>query len=682
MKRAVVAALVLFALSCAKQRREAGGVVVEERGDGHALASNVMTVTLTDEKSDATAVTLTPWQGRPPITFEVRLGERLLHVVKREVDVVSGVAVMRHVFDVDDATLLVSIDPTIPALVVTAHARPGPVEALSLRATTVRDGREVLLDRGAGWNDAVAAPSGYAVLDGAAPLVLASATGLDVAAPDAKSISATAKMTATNSAGVEAKVFVATGKDRRDALSLGARLSNVKARATAEALVEIVDAATKLRVPGRVVIEAQPRVPTALPNVWDVRREAERTQPVVDVAGTRTVVSLPEGHYVLLATRGMGWSIARKELDVLAGDATRVSFELAHETDVPEWIGCDFHVHAKLSFDAVTVSYEDRVRSLAAVGVECAAATEHDHIGDHGPAAKTLGLDAVFRALRGTELTTVAPVFGHFNVYPWPDGAKIPQVHATDPDELFDAVHKLPGDFVFQVNHPRLKNADGSSVGYFDYTSLDPMTGVQHTHYYHYRSDYDALEVFNGYELHDLPHVRATIDEWLRMIDRGEVHVATGSSDAHQLTMPWAGFPRTMVKVGAGWRVDRPIATIVSAVKGGRSYVTSGPLLEMRVGQAGLGDETHEHTAHLEVATTSWLGPPVARLRLGAEDLGEVKLTLDPTRGRWVGEATVPAVTKKRAVVAIVEAPVIGDAVAVTGLPRTLAVTNPIWVLP
>src|SRR5262249_31186453 len=143
----------------------------------------------------------------------------------------------------------------------------------------------------------------------------------------------------------------------------------------------------------------------------------------------------------------------------------------------------------------------------------------------------------------------------------------------------------------FQVNHPRMKTADGSSIGYFDVAGIDPKTGNP-TGKYKFRRDYDALEVFNGYELHELPGVRKMILEWIGMLDRGDVHVATGSSDAHTLTMPWAGFPRTMVRVGEGWReAGRPLQAIVDALKHGRAYVTSGPLVEIRRGDANIGDE-------------------------------------------------------------------------------------------
>ena len=62
-------------------------------------------------------------------------------------------------------------------------------------------------------------------------------------------------------------------------------------------------------------------------------------------------------------------------------------------------------------------------------------------------AAVPAGAVAAVMTVTGVELTTGTPNFGHFNVYPWPTGALVPQTHGTTPRALFDAVHALPGSF-------------------------------------------------------------------------------------------------------------------------------------------------------------------------------------------------------------------------------------------
>jgi hypothetical protein len=436
-------------------------------------------------------------------------------------------------------------------------------------------------------------------------------------------------------------------------------------------------------VQARVMIEG----PFAPP--LDPTRNVETNAPLVDVTSAAFPVRVPPGRYVLRATHGIGWSIAHQELEVQDGDAIEVPLTLRGETLAPTFVGCDFHVHAQGSFDAKAVTYEDRVRSLVAVGVECAAATEHDHVGDHGPAAAQLGLADVFRALTGVELTTGQPVFGHFNVFPWPEGAEIPPTHQTTPDALFDAVHALkkPGapDFVFQLNHPRMRNGDDSMIGYLDILSVDPKTGIAKGPFT-YRKDYDTIEVFNGYNLDAPDRVVSQIEEWARMLDRGDVHVATGSSDSHGATYPWAGFPRTLVEVGEAWHTGgRPVEAIVEALKKGKAIVTGGPIVELRVGDASLGDavKASGSTAHVTVRLVSWLETPVLRLLLGDADLPLSSVSLTPGGDHaWTADVVLPPVTRKRPLVALVAANVVGDGAWISGMKRSIAVTNPVWLLP
>jgi hypothetical protein len=270
---------------------------------------------------------------------------------------------------------------------------------------------------------------------------------------------ATASVEAHSEGPAEVRIDLAAPKTVREATLLGARLGSVAPRAGGDITIITRDAKSGQPLPTRVWIDGVRRVPGP-PFVVDSLRDAERTVPIIDVTAPRTVVSLPEGQWNFRATHGPGWSVARSELAVVAGDVATVTIELREETPLVDRIGCDFHVHARPSFDATSVSYEERVRSLTAVGIECAAATEHDHVVDHGPAAAALHRDDRFRAISGVELTTIAGGFGHFNVYPWPSGAKIPETRATTPHKLFDAVHALPGSFIFQVNHPRM-HGDG-----------------------------------------------------------------------------------------------------------------------------------------------------------------------------------------------------------------------------
>jgi hypothetical protein len=666
MRRLLVLLLpIVFAsCTCGPKRTEGGGVTIEERSDGLLLKGGTLSFFVA---GPAAALSIAPWPERPAFLIEASIAGKKHRLIDRSVVMTNGTAAIRHRLEGTDAELLLTIEGSSIMIRATAP-RLDPHTKLALHLGTERR-HPIVLDRGGPFDDGetINDRSPYVVLGST---VIASRQGLGVRAE--QGVSTTAEVEAHASGPVEVSALIATAASTREASLLGARLAHVSPRAAADV---ILDAAT----PVRVWLEGKPRVPGP-PIVFDPLRDAEKNTPIVDVTAKRTTVQLPEGHWTLRATHGLGYSVVRRDLDVVAGDTLRVKLDVVQETARPEWIGCDFHVHARPSFDATAVSYEERVRSLVAVGVDCAAATEHDHVGDHGPAAAALHLDDRFRALTGVELTTVAPQFGHFNVYPWPASAKVPQVGATTPTALFRAVRSMPGSFIFQVNHPRMRNPE-ASIGYFDYVALDAHTGMAKGPYSYHR-DYDALEIFNGYDLKSLDNVRALATEWLEMLDRGEVHVATGSSDSHGISFPWAGFPRTLVNVGPSWAANgRPIDAIVDALKKGRAYVSSGPLLDLRADDASIGDVVaHPAKLRLRIARTSWLGTPTVQLMLGTTALPLPASTADGTD--WVVELDAPVVTSKRPLVAIVENPLIGEAVGLTGFDRALAITNPIWITP
>jgi hypothetical protein len=625
--------------------------------------------------------------ARGPFAIEVTLDDVPLRFAHENVVTIDGAASTRRAAEGLDAELVVTINPAAPAVVYRVKARGlEPQRRLVIRATLPRADTEVTLAEGAPIPPGVAIPptsTAYGAIAGSAPLVVAASTALVVTGEGARLVAATSPIVA---AGGSAEVSLSIGAagSMIDALALGARLAKSAKRTGALVAVEVRDATSGRFVPARLLIDARPSSPPAQPLIFDPKRETDVTAPLVDITSASTLLSLPPGHYGFRATRGIGWSLAKTELLVVDGEAIRLPIELHEEIPLPEWVGCDLHVHARGSYDAKNVSYEDRVRSLVAVGVECAAATEHDHVGDHGPAARSLALDSIFRALPGVELTTGSPQFGHFNVYPWPDGAAIPVTHGITPESLFAAVHALPGSFIFQVNHPRMRTGDGIAIGYLDVASVDPITGVPKGAY-SYLKDYDALEIFNGYHLHEPDKVIEIAEEWMRMLDRGDVHVATGSSDSHNLTFPWAGFPRTMVEVGPTWRQNgRPFEAIVDALKKSRAVVTSGPMVHLRVGTARIGGETRAAgtRAHVEVLLTSWLRSPKLRLYVGGERIYTPELHAELREGVFTADLNLSAVTRRRPLVALVEADMVDDAKGITGMKRALAITNPVWLTP
>jgi hypothetical protein len=710
--------LALVVLACARRPSavalEGQGVRARRDADEHALATlTAGSLELTMAAGDRTdalrgiaSISRDHSGAQGPIGIEVIENGRALPRGQVQLTMEAGRPVALEPILGHQAELVTSIDPKRDAVIVSLRVHAA--ETLGLRLSLPRSGSDVAVEDGAqggtGWAGAEASPSASAAAttpNGVRPesagaraslpptrthwLAVQSRRPLMLAAPTPVTAFADDQRATVDAAAGGGEVAITLGAEGASAFPAVFALAQLPVDDRAVVSFEVEDARTGAALDARVVVEAYPDAAPTPPIVWDPSRHAERTSPVFDVLGGRASLRLPPGKYTFRTMHGVAWSIDRQTRALTAGERSRIASRLERQGDWPAFVGCDFHVHAEGSVDAREVTYADRVKNLLGAGVECAAATEHDFVGDHGPAAKLLGAEGRLRALPGVELTSESPRFGHFNVYPWPSGAGIPHTHGTTPGELFTHVHELPGDFVFQLNHPRLSTGDGHRIGYFDLVGLDPATGKA-VGPLGYRGDYDAIEVFNGYQMDDLAGVRRGIEEWLAMAVRGEWHVATGNSDSHKIWYPWAGFPRTYVEAGDDWRAKgRPSAAIVDALKHGRAFVTNGPLVRVSIGDARMGDSVRWSsglTADVDVELADWQSSPKLEVYQGTAR-SDCLLAADPKRPRhWIGRLPLGQPTKRTPVVAVVEATLSDDGKIVMAVPRALGFTNPVWLAP
>lgn len=310
---------------------------------------------------------------------------------------------------------------------------------------------------------------------------------------------------------------------------------------------------------------------------------------IVDLEHGRFDSALPAGTYRVLATHGLEWSLDDQTVTIGVGEHRHLALSLRHVVPTPGLAACDFHVHSSAGFDS-DVSVEDRVRTLAGVGIDFAAPTEHNVVGDYD-AVKSLGLEHTLGWAPAVEVTTDQPARGHFNVFPYPFDEPPPWEHTTLA-RLVSFVRAKPNgsDMIVQVNHPRL----GGGMGYFDLIELDRDTHRSHEPL---EPGFDTLEVYNGFDLAKRERAEAVIGEWLSLYDAGRRYVATGNSDSHTAQYSWAGFPRTYAAIDGDLEdaAGPPVAVgeVVRALRRGHATVTSGPLVDVRVGprgEAGPGD--------------------------------------------------------------------------------------------
>jgi hypothetical protein len=314
----------------------------------------------------------------------------------------------------------------------------------------------------------------------------------------------------------------------------------------------------------------------------------QRAANVIYSVGGDEEVALAPGTYRVTATRGPTYTLATKTVLLRGARTTSARLSLRELLTAPGWIAADLHTHGSASYDSPT-SPRARVVAARAVGLGLLVASEHNAVNTAlGPAAKQLGWGDALLVLPGQEVTTEGDGFGHFNVFPLPANGRLAW-SATTPAALFAAARRArarggPTPLI-QVNHPRM-----GSLGYFHQLGLDPTTGRARAP--GYRGDFDLLEVFNGDDLDQLASVLRNVREWFALLNLGLRYTATAGSDAHRLPYQDVGYPRNMIR----WRSDaadkqaRPQQRqILAALRAGRSYITTGPLVEFTARGEPLG---------------------------------------------------------------------------------------------
>jgi hypothetical protein len=395
-----------------------------------------------------------------------------------------------------------------------------------------------------------------------------------------------------------------------------------------ELTVHARDADTHLPITARLIVHG---VSGTLDPSFGPDYRASGAGPIIDALRGEVTTPLPAGKYRIAATKGIEWSIDTRFVDIEPGKRTSVDLEPRHVVPTPGELGCDLHVHARPSFDA-PVTPEDRVLSLVAAGVDFAVPTEHNLVGNYGPSVKLLGLESELMFVPGTEITTFMPKFGHFGLFPYPTDKPPPPYKNTDVARVFASARAGDPKRALIVHHPRLTR----EIGYFTASGWKPGGPIPIA----MRTDFDAIEVFNGYESASIDRVEIVLQDYYALLNAGHRYAATGSSDSHRIQYQWAGYPRTMVRVGATDddvnRAD-PLA-VVAAIKAGHATVTSGPIVELEIGGARPGGDlvTTSHTllGRLVVRAAPWVDVTSANVIVG----GRVVQTFDvPTRPMTTG---------------------------------------------
>lgn len=182
--------------------------------------------------------------------------------------------------------------------------------------------------------------------------------------------------------------------------------------------------------------------------------------------------------YDIYASRGLEYELVRlKDVELKPGKSTTRAATLERVVNTDGYLSGDFHMHARGSIDS-GLSYDDRVLSVAAEGLETVVASDHNHVSDYMPYIFRQELDPWLRSVTGVELTTFE--FGHFNAFPIDydigsiNRGAVPWQNLP-PQQIFDSLRDIgsisPEETVIQINHPR-----DTIMGYFTQYNVDPFS--------------------------------------------------------------------------------------------------------------------------------------------------------------------------------------------------------------
>lgn len=262
---------------------------------------------------------------------------------------------------------------------------------------------------------------------------------------------------------------------------------------------------------------------------------------------------LAPGDYTIVVSRGIEYdAYTATGVTISDGQSTPLAAVLDRVVDTSGWIAVDTHLHSEMSLDS-QVTLNDRLRAIAAEGVEVAISTDHDFVTDYSSVVDHLGLGAFVHAQVGVEMSTIA--WGHVNTWPLQPDYDKAGGHAIDwydspPSDVFQQMRDR-GVGVIQINHPY-----SSTSGFFKTIELNGATltaGLDPAVLGFPDADlsilnFDAVEVANSF---DREGFDATLATWLAMVQAGHPAAATGSSDSHGAGR-YPGLSRTYVYVGPG----------------------------------------------------------------------------------------------------------------------------------
>ena len=270
-------------------------------------------------------------------------------------------------------------------------------------------------------------------------------------------------------------------------------------------------------------------------------------------------------------------------------------------------------------------------------------ATDHNHRTDYSPTISQLGADGVISSIVGDE---VSVPLGHFNAFPLRPWSKPFDTGSFHGPTLFKSIREHDSGEgvvpVIQVNHPRWKGID-----YFAQGGLDPITGSSLEA--RWSNQFDSIEIFNsnaGWGYYEVgiddrntgKSGHSVLMDWHNLLNRGIKVAAVGNSDSHTVSKNLAGYPRNFIVSPTDDPKEVAVKDVAEAIRKGQLFTTSGPFVDLRVGNQGLGElvtvKGNAVPIRVRVQAASWIDCDRILVVVDGDVVEEISIpqTRDPLR--------------------------------------------------
>lgn len=424
-------------------------------------------------------------------------------------------------------------------------------------------------------------------------------------------------------------------------------------------------------MPARITIANREKV---FADIYNVTPASSAWRDGIIYSGEEPVqFDLPQGDWLISATRGMEWSHPTVPLRIFIGQTVPITLKLRPAVDTTGYIAADTHLHTYTFSKHGDASVDERVVSLAGEGVEFAVATDHNHVTDYKPRQTALGLTSYYTPVMGNEITTSN---GHFNAFPLKPTAKTPEIKETNWVRLVENIRAEGAQYVI-LNHPRWPAITNSP---FAIWGLNRASGSRSNDM---AFTVDAMEVINStVPLQDASYM---LRDWFALWNRGEHLWGVGASDTHTIH-DVAGQGRTYIPSATDDPANINVDAIIQEMRAGNMSVSYGIFAYAKVnGAAKMGQTATPTTGMVEVlfhvASPEWISPTQAVVYLNGLKVAETnlaKVTSLPFRADL--NFKIPAPKNDAYLVCAAYGKAIDDPAWPTYAKYTLAVTNPIFI--